>query len=89
VKCTAQVTVRWGRGIHLGSSAAISEIAKKFNCSTSIENRYGRITNAKSVLSLTALVAPKGSELTIHCDGEDAEEAIQALKRVFVEREET
>jgi phosphotransferase system HPr (HPr) family protein len=44
----------------------------------------GRTVNAKSILGVLTLGANKGADILISTQGKDAEEALEALKRLVV-----
>jgi phosphotransferase system HPr (HPr) family protein len=61
---------------------AIAAAAARFrsNVTVSLPNRT---VNAKSILDLMTLGAPKGTELAIEVDGPDAKDALEAIAGVF------
>jgi phosphotransferase system HPr (HPr) family protein len=66
------------QGLHARPSTRIVEIANRHRSEITI--RAGKGTaNAKSVLSILALSAPLGTELTLEATGEDEEAAVAAL----------
>jgi phosphocarrier protein HPr len=79
------LTVLNERGLHLSSAAQIAKESQKFNCSITLKNK-DRMANAKSVLTITALFAPKGTILTVIADGPDEIEAVAALEVLFENR---
>jgi phosphotransferase system HPr (HPr) family protein len=48
--------------------------------------RNGRRINAKSIMGVMMLAAGKGSSVTIDCEGEQADEALQALLDLVANR---
>jgi len=57
------------------------EIANSFTSKTEVSN--GVLTvDAKSIMSVMRLAATKGTVLTILADGEDAEQAVEALAKL-------
>ena len=44
------------------------------------------MSDAKSVMALLLLAAEKGTELTVTAEGHDAEEAVEALERLFSDK---
>ena len=66
------------QGLHARPSTRIVEIANRHQSNITIQ--CGSATaNAKSVLSLLALSAPFGTELTIEAEGPDEDAAVAAL----------
>jgi len=66
-------------GLHARPASLFVETAKKFACD--IEAIYdGREVNAKSVLGILTLGAGQGAEIMVRAEGDDAEEALEALE---------
>lgn len=73
------------RGLHLSSAAKIAKLAGRFACD--VQMVKGELTaNAKSVLNITGLMAPKGTKIKIITDGVDEAEAVEAMARLFEDR---
>jgi phosphocarrier protein len=78
------VTVRGRAGIHTGPAYQIVKLACKFRSRIFIEWEDVGI-NAKSILGILTLGLPYKAQITLRAEGEDAEEAVQAL-RTLIER---
>ena len=76
-----EATVGHEEGIHGRPAARFVQTAKRFS-SRIVVVKGDREVNAKSVLKLTGL-ARKGEPVTIRAEGEDAEEAVDALADVI------
>lgn len=75
-------------GLHARVAAAFVKTAERF--SSTIQVRLGeRDANAKSILQVLTLGAAQGAEVTIRADGDDGQEAIDALEAVLAEEGET
>lgn len=70
-------------GMHLRPAQQLVQTVLKFKCDVHIQ-KDGHRVNAKSIMGLLTLAAAHGSMLNIICDGDDAEEAISAV-RVLIE----
>ena len=70
------------QGLHMRPCGAIAKAAAGFksNITVSLPDRQ---VNAKSILDLMTLGAPKGTELAVEVDGPDAKEALEAITAVF------
>jgi phosphotransferase system HPr (HPr) family protein len=70
------------QGLHMRPCGAIAKAAAGFqsNITLSLPDRK---VNAKSILDLMTLGAPKGTELAVEVDGPDAKEALEAIAGVF------
>jgi phosphotransferase system HPr (HPr) family protein len=74
-------------GLHLRAAAKWAHLACRFDASIRIRSG-GNWANAKSVLNLMNLSVSGGSELEIAAQGQDAEAALQAVRRLeFMEKE--
>ncbi len=69
-------------GLHARPAVMLVKLAQAYEADIHIEHNRVRV-NAKSVLGILALGAQKGSEVTVIADGEDAEDAIEAITRLF------
>ena len=65
-------------GLHLRPAGVLAQTAMKFKCDVLIESAGKRII-AKSVLNVMSAGIKSGSEITLICDGEDEQEALNAL----------
>jgi phosphocarrier protein len=65
-------------GLHARPSAQLTQTAARFACEIHI-TRNGRRVNAKSIMGVMMLAAGQGSTVTIDADGDDAEQALDAI----------
>jgi phosphocarrier protein HPr len=65
-------------GLHARASAKLTQTASKFPCEVWM-TRAGRRVNAKSIMGVMMLAAAKGSTINIETDGEQEQEAMDAL----------
>jgi phosphotransferase system HPr (HPr) family protein len=70
------------QGLHMRPCGAIAATAARFQSSVTV-SLPDRQVNAKSILDLMTLGAPKGTELTVEVDGPDAKDALDAMAGVF------
>lgn len=74
----AKVLIKNKVGLHARPASLFVQTANKFKSAiTAIHGE--RKANAKSILSVLTLGANQGAELVLQAEGEDAEEAVQAL----------
>ena len=65
-------------GLHARPAAKFVQTAKQFR--STVKATHGeREANAKSILSVLTLGADQGAEVTLRAEGEDAEQALEAL----------
>ena len=71
-------------GLHARAAAQVVRLAAKFNSAITLFRADRNVfANAKSILSVLALAAAKGTELAITVDGEDEELAIKEIETLF------
>jgi phosphocarrier protein len=69
-------------GLHARASAKLTQTASAYACEVWLE-RNGRRVNAKSIMGVMMLAAGKGARITIDAQGEDAEAALAALRKLI------
>lgn len=72
-------------GLHARASAKLTQLAGSFPCEVWME-RNGRRINAKSIMGVMMLAAGKGATVSIDCEGDRADEALDALLRLIADR---
>ncbi len=65
-------------GLHARASAKLTKLASSFQCEVFM-TRNGRRVNAKSIMGIMMLAAGLGSEVELETDGEDEQQATDAL----------
>ena len=65
-------------GLHARASAKLTQLASKFPCEVWITRNSRRI-NAKSIMGVMMLAAAKGATITIEINGEQEQEAMNAM----------
>ena len=76
------IVVQNRAGIHARPAAMLVQKTKNFTSKIYFERGKDRI-NAKSIMGIITLVATYGTEIKIIADGDDEEEAVDALVRLF------
>ncbi|MGL1833682.1 HPr family phosphocarrier protein [Rhodocyclaceae bacterium SMB388] len=72
-------------GLHARASAKLTQTASQFGSHVWLE-RNGRRVNAKSIMGVMMLAAAKGSSIVIDTEGDDADQAMEALVSLIGER---
>jgi len=80
------VVVAPEEGLHARPAAEFVKKAKQFDAEITV-TKNDQEANAKSSLKLMTLGAKKGDEVTIRAEGEDAEEAVEALVELIAKNE--
>jgi len=65
-------------GLHARASAKLTKLASSFKCEVFM-TRNSRRVNAKSIMGIMMLAAGLGSEVELETDGEDEQQAAEAL----------
>lgn len=73
-----KVVVKNPTGLHLRPAGNLCKEAMKYKSMVKFQFR-NTTANAKSVLSVLGACVKSGDEITLICEGEDEEEALQAL----------
>lgn len=82
---TREIRVRNKQGLHLRPASRIVKAMAPFDCEIYLyKNERG--ANAKSIVSVTTLIAPRNTVLTIKATGRQAEEAADALAALFEDK---
>lgn len=69
-------------GLHARPAALLVKTTGKFKSKIEV-SKDGLIANGKSIMGLMTLAAEPGSEIEIIIDGEDAEEAMNAIQKLI------
>ena len=80
-----EVVIQNKAGIHARPASKLVQLANSFSSKIYIERNSDRI-NAKSILGIIALGAVQGTPLKLVADGEDEQEAVEALAKLVDER---
>lgn len=73
-----KVTVRNATGLHLRPAGNLCKEAIKYRSIIQFQFK-DTVANAKSVLSVLGACVKSGDEITLICEGEDEQEALEAL----------
>ena len=77
-----EVTIKNRAGIHARPAALIVQTANKFDAQISFEKDSDRI-NGKSIMGIITLGAGYKTTLKVIAEGEDEEEAVEAIVALF------
>jgi phosphocarrier protein len=68
-------------GLHARASTKFVQTANRYQCGVNVAKDTQDV-NGKSIMGVLLLVAAKGSDITIRCDGDDAEPCLAALSEL-------
>ena len=72
-------------GMHARAAAQFVQVASNFRSHIEIEKDNPRV-NGKSIMGVMMLAASKGSQVTLHAEGEDEAESINSLEALINNR---
>ena len=72
-------------GLHARASAKLTQLAGQHQCEVWL-SRSGRRVNAKSIMGVMMLAAPKGSRVMIETSGPDEGEAMNGIVQLIAEK---
>jgi phosphocarrier protein HPr len=78
-KASTYVTIKSPRGLHATPACMLAQTAMKFDSRIRIDYANG-IVSAKNLMAVVALGVQPHQSFYIYADGEDAHEAIAALR---------
>lgn len=80
------ITVGGPVGLHARPAAEFVKIAERFKSKVKLA-KDGIWVNGRSILAILSLAAERGSVVTLEVQGEDEEQAFQALKEKLTEND--
>ena len=81
-KQSRTVVVANPQGLHARPADLVVKLANRFSSSVILIKGSERV-DAKSILGILTLAATEGTELSIEADGQDAEQALDALAELL------
>ncbi|MGM0415904.1 MAG: HPr family phosphocarrier protein [Thermodesulfobacteriota bacterium] len=66
-------------GLHARAAAQFVQLANQYTCEIFIE-KDGEEVNGKSIMGILMLAAPKGTTIVLRTQGDDAQDALDALQ---------
>lgn len=73
------VTIINKLGLHARAAAKFVGVAGRFPCQVRVGRSADSLVDGKSIMSVMMLAAGKGSSIHLRTEGEQAQEALQAL----------
>ena len=81
----ASVEITNERGLHARASAKFVKLAATFDAEVTV-SKEGATVDARSIMGLMMLAAGPGSEIVIHAEGAEADQAVEALTELVANR---
>ncbi|MHC4130630.1 MAG: HPr family phosphocarrier protein [Planctomycetota bacterium] len=79
------IEIKNSDGLHMRPAMQFVDLANQFDCDITVSNNQDT-ADAKSIMQMTILAATCGTKLKITAKGQDAQEAIKALKVLVEEK---
>jgi len=80
-----EVTIVNKLGLHARAAARFVTLAARFEADIRLQ-RGAREVNGKSIMGVMMLAAARGAQLAIEAEGADAEQALDSLEQLVLER---
>lgn len=80
-----QVEVVNRLGLHARAAAKLVHLTSRYTSHVWLA-KDGEEVDAKSILGILLLAAAQGSSVVVKCDGDDEQEAIEAIEQLFTSR---
>ena len=69
-------------GLHARAAAQLVQTANRFRCDITVAKDDEEV-NGKSIMGILMLAAPKGSQVVVTTDGEDEQQAMEAVGQLI------
>jgi phosphocarrier protein HPr len=80
-RVTRVIVIRNSQGLHARPADMFARLARQFQSRIELV-REGRRVEASSIMDLLTLGAAQGTELVLEAEGDDAQEAVEALAKL-------
>ena len=82
--CETEVEIKNADGLHMRPAMQFVDVASKFECDITVSNSENNV-DGKSIMQMSMLAATCGTKLRIKAEGADAQQAIDALRKLVEE----
>lgn len=79
---TKEIEIQNKLGLHARAAAKLVHTAARFSADVKVRKGEEEV-DAKSILGVLLLAAPKGATLFVTASGSDEEEAVQSIQELF------
>lgn len=79
---TKELEIQNKLGLHARAAAKLVHTAARFSSDVKVRKGEEEV-DAKSILGVLLLAAPKGSTLVVTADGADEEDAVRSIEELF------
>jgi phosphocarrier protein HPr len=85
VVCGAEVEIKNADGLHMRPAMQFVDMASTFECDVTVSNSENSV-DGKSIMQMSMLAATCGTKLKIRAEGTDAQQAVDALRKLVEEK---
>ncbi len=82
VKAAKKLEIKNKLGLHARAAALLVQTVNRFSAEVKI-SKDGQEVDARSIMGVLTLAAPKGSKIHVKAKGKDAEEAVRAVEKLI------
>lgn len=79
---TKEIEIQNKLGLHARAAAKLVHMAARFSSDVKVRRGQEEV-DAKSILGVLLLAAPKGSTLVVTANGTDEEDAVRSIEELF------
>lgn len=83
--CKEKIKVINSLGLHARPASMLVQVASRYNSDITLSRDEMKV-NAKSIMGVMMLAAEKGAEVEIEAVGDDAKEAVTAIRELFIRK---
>jgi phosphocarrier protein len=80
-----RITIINRLGLHARAASKFVNVSNRYTSRINVANA-GKVVNGKNIMSVMLLAATQGTELVLEIDGDDEEEALQAIVGLIEEK---
>jgi len=83
--CETTVEIKNAEGLHMRPAMKFVDVASQFDCDITVSNNENTV-DGKSIMQMSMLAATCGTKLKIKAEGQDAQEALDALRELVEDK---
>jgi len=81
-KVVKKLEIKNKLGLHARAAALLVQTVNRFSAQVNV-SKDGQTANGRSIMGVLTLAATQGSKIHVEASGEDAEELVKALEKLF------
>ncbi|HET8564557.1 MAG TPA: HPr family phosphocarrier protein [Candidatus Binatia bacterium] len=84
-KVVKKLEIKNKLGLHARAAALLVQTVNRFSSAISF-SKDGQVADGRSIMGVLTLAATQGSKIQVEAQGEDAEQAVRAIEKLFEKR---